>query len=99
MKSKDTWNKSDKHKIQKGKRGFVPTGEPHRNKRITLRFTEDQYEAIRSFCKEKGMNQSELFREAVYLYLLAHNANPDRVHHVNENQLNLFKKSKRFPRK
>ena len=63
-----SWNEDKK--AQKGIRGFVKVPEAeHKNKAITIKFTNDQREFLKDYCKRQEISMSDLVRYMLYNHL------------------------------
>ena len=63
-----SWNEDKK--AQKGIRGFVKVPESeHKNKAITIKFTNDQREFLKAYCIKQKISMSDLVRFMLYNHL------------------------------
>jgi len=76
----------------KGTKGFRSKPSNERvSKVLTIRFTEEQIDVIKSSLKDLPFNSmSDLTREAIYQYLLKHQVDMNGQGHISPNQTSLL---------
>ena len=84
-----SWNEDKK--AQKGIRGFVKVPESeHKNKAITIKFTNDQREFLKAYCIKQKISMSDLVRFMLYNHLKDNGEDFSMFEAQPDNQTNLF---------